>query len=162
MKKTVCLILVLCAALFSCAAPTPPLSYQNGLVRATFDVTLCGEEFTLCAIPCENSVEVVSPECLRGTRLVRGTAKYSLVSEGVETLLPDELLAFSAPLFELFSLSETSVEYDDKLGECRIKTDLGEYSVELSQDGAPDRISFEGARSFTARNISVEYAADGK
>ena len=162
MKKLFCFITVLCFVLCSCAAPAPPLSYQNGLVRATFDVTLGGEEFTLCAVPSENAVEVVRPECLSGVRLVRKTAKFSLIADGEEMELPSELLVLSEPLFEMFSLSEANVENADKLGERKIKTGNGVFTVELSENGAPDSISFEGARNFTARNISLEHADDGK
>ena len=161
MKKTFCFIMI-CLFLTSCAAPAAPLSYQKGLVRATFDVTLGGEEFTLCAIPAEGAVEVVRPDCIRGVRLVRDTAKYSLVSDGVETELPYELLALSSPLFEMFSLSEANVENQSKLGECRIKTENGTYTVVLSDNGAPDSISFAGAADFTATAIALEYADSGK
>ena len=156
MKKFICLILV-CLVLYSCAAPSAPLSYQTGIVRATFDVTLGGEDFTLSLDPSGRTIDVVSPEALHGARFVKGTAKLSLVIDGEETELPYELLALSDPLFEMFSLNETNVENNNKLGECKIKTENGTYTVELSQDGVPLRISFEGARDFTATDISLEY-----
>ena len=156
MKKFICLI-VICLVLSSCSAPPSPLSYQTGIVRATFDVTLGGEDFTLSLDPSGRTIDVVSPEALGGARLVKGTAKFSLVTDGEETGLPYELLALSDPLFEMFSLDETNVENSNKLGECKIKTENGEYTVELSGDGAPERISFEGARSFAATNIRLEY-----
>lgn len=156
MKKLICLILV-CLVLSSCAAPSSPLSYQTGIVRATFDVTLGGEEFTLSLDPRGRTIEVVSPGSLCGVRLVKDTAKLSLVADGEEMQLPYELLALSDPLFEMFSLSETNVENNNKLGECKIKTENGTFTVELSQDAAPLRISFEGARDFTATDISLEY-----
>ena len=156
MKKLICLILV-CLVLSSCAAPPSPLSYQTGIVRATFVVILGGEDFTLSLDPSGRTIDVVSPEGLRGARLVKGTAKFSLVTDGEETELPYELLALSDPLFEMFSLSETNVENNNKLGECKIKTENGEYTVVLSSDGCPSSISFEGARSFEATNIALEY-----
>ena len=156
MKKLFCLILV-CFVFSSCAAPPPPLAYQRGLALAVFDVTLGGEKFTLALHPADGAIEVVSPECIAGVKIVRKTAGFSLVADGEEMELPYELLALSDPLFDLFSLSEANVEYDKKLDKCIIKTENGEYTVALSPDGCPSSISFEGARDFTATNIALKY-----
>ncbi len=157
MKRISLIAVLLCLVLSSCAAPTPPLAYQEGLLCATFDVSLGGEDFTLKTIPSENALEVVSPECLSGVRLVRGTAKYTLVADGEEFDLPLDLLTLSEGLFDMFSLSAANVENNSIKDKCIIKTDIGVFTVELSENGTPSRISFDGARDFTAENIRIEY-----
>ncbi len=157
MKKTACLIISLSLLLFSCAAP-PSFGYQQGVSRAEFSVSFDGVDFVLSLDPAGRCVEVIKPDEIAGTKLTSDGTGYYLISEDVKMELPRELEGYISPLFDMFSLSEADAENADNGSEYTVKGPAGTYKVVLSPDGSPVSISFEGERSFTARDIRLEYS----
>ena len=70
-----------------------------------------------------------------------GRCEYSGVFPGKENVRPQP----------------ANVEKGEGEGEYTVAAGSGVYTVALSPDGSPESISFEGERSFTARNIIITY-----
>jgi len=141
------------------AALPPPLSYQEGAVKAACTLTLDGAEFGVELYPEDCRLVVTSPECISGTALYCRGEKLFLDPGGGEMELPGEFLEYSAPIFSSFSLDGEGARITtsgDDVRTVRVTAPLGDYTVKLSPDGSPREISFTGERSFTLRDIIIE------
>ena len=161
--KVIVLFAAMTLVLSSCGGGgASPLSYQKGAVGAVCDVDVAGETLGISIEREGDEARIVinSPECVKGSALVRRGGEYLAATDRGEVTLPDRLLSLADPIFDALSLPDAkeNVKIASEDGKTFVvTTDAGRYTVTLDEAGMPSTISFKGARDFTLKNISVIY-----